>query len=192
MPLPLPSTAHPVARIRLALARRRRLYWWAVGVAAAVVGLVVERATHDLTAARDAWGRSRTVLVVSSPTAAGDTPRVEARSLPVAALPESALVELPVGAVAAHHLDPGVVITPSDLVEPTAAEGVRLAVPARGAPVLLVGQRALLLAADGTRCDGPVVGTSDEWIDVAVPSRCAAAVALALLAGDLVVGALGS
>lgn len=184
-------TTHVAARTRLVLARHPALHWWAAAACAAVVGGLTVRSTQRLASEREAWGHTRSVVVVVSPTAAGSTPRVEIRALPDAALPDATLEVWPDGAVAAHDLQRGEVVTPSDAVAPSAADGVRLAVPARGAPTLLVGQRALLLAADGTRCEGSVVASGDEWIDVAVPAPCAPVVALALLAGDLVVGALG-
>lgn len=178
--------------LRLLLARRPRIYWAAAVTCAVIAGGVFARSTARLESARAAWGDTRRVAVVRTATPAGSTPEVEVRELPRALLPDTALTELPAGTVAAHDLDPGEVLTAHDLVSPQVAGGVTLAVPARGAPDLAIGQTALLLTVDGTRCEGPVMARDDEWLDVAVPDRCATSVALAVLAGDLVVASVGA
>ena len=180
------------ARLRLLLTRRPRLYWVGALTCATAAALVVARATAEVTSARAAWGQTRTVVVARTAGAAGEQVDVELRTLPIALLPDEALTAVPPGVVAAHDVSRGEVLTTHDLVDPAVAEGVRIAVPARGAPDLTVGQTAVLLTVDGTRCEGPVVARDDEWLDVAVPERCTTSVALAVLAGDLVVAAAGS
>lgn len=180
------------ARLRLLLARRPRLYWATAIACAGLVGVVTANSTARLEATRNAWGETRTVVVVRSDTPTGSRPDVDLRALPVAMLPDTALDVLPPEGVAAHGLSRGQVLTVNDIVAPAVADGIRLAVPARGAPVLAVGQTALLLTVDGARCEGPVIARDEEWLDVAVPERCATAVALAVLAGDLVVAAVGA
>jgi len=146
----------------------------------------------NLVSASEALGRTVRVAVAVAPLAPGDTvtaATVVLRSLPVAAVPATALTAVPVDAALRQHVSSGEVLTTADL----AAEGAHLpdgwrtvAITGRGAfPPLEPGALVDVIAGSAVLAAGAVViDVADGGIVVAVPAESAPAVATAAAAGE--------
>ncbi len=102
---------HVAARARLVLARRPWIYWAVVAVLAGLAAATVQGQISSVAAERDRWGATRTVLVATGHHEAGDPVVAAPMTLPVAALPDTALDELPDGAVVRQRVAAGEVLT---------------------------------------------------------------------------------
>jgi len=94
--------------------RRPPLYWTAVGVIAFASAAMVWAALRDAQRGAELYGAPREVLVAARDLAVGariEPTDVVRRRFPAAALPPSALGELPAGAVAGAAIDSGEVVT---------------------------------------------------------------------------------
>lgn len=178
-----------LARARMAFARRPWAYWVLAGGCAVVVAIQVHDVVAEARSARRAWGTTGAAWVVTAPAAAGQPIAAERRALPTAMLPEHAVDELPRGAVAAHTLAPGAVLTATDLRHPgdMPSGWLVVGVPPDRAPVLGTGDPVTLIGASGTRCDGVAIESDDAAVEVGLPPDCATALAGDLLAGDVLV-----
>ena len=176
----------PTARLRYELARHPWIRWGIVVALAAAVGVLVRGELAALATQREAWGRSRDVLVADGDLAPGDVVRARTVTLPDTARPAAALESLPEGAVARQHVADGEVLVEVDVFDATG--------PAAGAPAgtVVVGivdplMRAssvgdrVLVAADGAVLadEAVIVHIVDEVAYVAVDPTDAAATAAA-------------
>ncbi len=183
-----------VARARHVLARHPSLYWIAVTALAAAGAAAVADATAAVDVARREWGADRPVLVATADVVPGEplAGRVEAVHRPAPTVPDAALVEVPVGAVARQRIAAGEVLVEPDVASPAGpralvppgwlAVAVAEPVPSGagvGDPVIAAGDGAVLAS------DGVVVGRHDTAVLVAVPAEDAPAVARAAADGTL-------
>jgi hypothetical protein len=182
---------HVVARARLVLARRPWVYWAVVATLAALAAAAVHGEMTSIAAERDRWGSTRTVLVARHQLEPGDPITADLVDLPTAAVPDSALDEVPNGALVRQRVAVGEVLTGLDV---TARSGpaalaergtvvVALADPL--APDVTAGLHVQVVAdglviADGAR----ITGVVDDVIFVAVASDDAPAVAAAAQTGS--------
>ncbi len=181
---------HVAARARLALARRPWIYWAVVAVIAILVAFAVNGRLADVDAARNEWGATRTVVVADRQIEPGDPVGGRLVDLPIAALPDDALTDIPPGARARQRAAEGEVLTildvasspgPAALAEPGTVV-VGLTDPmSRGVSVALQVQ----VAADGLILTdaATVVDVVDDVIFVAVRPDDAPSVAAAAQQG---------
>lgn len=190
---------HLAARLRWTLARHPILYWLLVGSVGLVVTSSVRRAVDGATTARDRWGTSVVAYVTAGFVERGSTVIAEARDVPLAMLPDGALVDAPPpGAVAAHDLAAGDILDSTDVATSGAvpATWVVLSV-STPAPGLVAGDTVAVLGAGALLCDGTVVavGPATEGdapsIEVAMPGDCAEHAAPLLALGEVVLGRRG-
>lgn len=181
---------HVAARARLVLARHPWFYWVVVAALAAAAAAVVHTRLAAIDAARDGWGSGRTVLVAQHRHEPGDPIRAALTVLPDAAIPDDALVDVPVGAVVRQRVGVGEVLTrlditagtgPAALAEPgTVVVGLYDPLARDVTPGLRVRVTADGLVLAG---DAEVTGVADDVIFVAVDDRDAAAIAAAAQQG---------
>lgn len=179
-----------VSRLRLVFARRPWLHWLIAALCGAVLWWQLAGAQGRLSAARDRWGRTRTVWVAVAAAEGGAALSVERRDYPSAMVPVDAVTDLPDRVVAARAVTAGAVVVPADLAGTDDVPGgwTVFAVPAADAPALPDGALTALFA-DGQRlCDGRVAGHLDERVQVAVAPDCAPALSARLADGAVVVG----
>ena len=181
---------HVAARARLVLARRPWIYWAVVAVFAGLAAATVQAHISSVAAERDRWGATRTVLVATGQLEAGDQVAAAPIVLPVAAVPDSALAELPDGAVVRQRVAAGEVLTqldvtgragPASLAEPGTVV-VALSDPlARDVAAGL----SVQVSADGlvVADDARITGVVDDVVFVAVSERDGPAVAAAAQQG---------
>ena len=181
---------HVAARARLVLARRPWIYWAVVAVLAVIAAAAVQGQISSVATERDRWGATRTVLVATEQLEAGDPVVAEPTALPIAALPDSALEELPDGAVVRQRVAVGEVLTrldvtgragPATLAEPGTVV-VALSDPL--ARDLAVGL-SVQVSADGLVVAGNarITGVVDDVVFVAVGERDGPEVAAAAQQG---------
>jgi hypothetical protein len=106
---------HVVARARLVLARRPWIYWAVVAVLAALAAAAVHGEMTSITASRDRWGTTRTVLVARHQLEPGDPIAADRVALPTAAIPDAALDRAPNGARVRQRVAVGEVLTGLDV-----------------------------------------------------------------------------
>jgi Flp pilus assembly protein CpaB len=204
-PLPYYRLPRP---LRALIARRSLPFWVLTIVAATVTAFTVTRAVERADAAAEKAER-RPVLVVAAPVSPGgrldDTNTALARR-PRAELPDGAVTELPMGAIAVDALVPGEVVVASRLapagLSPAAAllpAGTRgIAVPAGATAMpVAVGDRVDVVAmlpfdsagpegaAAVVAADAVVVQVGEESVMVAVPEADVPGVARALAEGSV-------
>jgi hypothetical protein len=187
----MPSLVRLLAQVRVRLARSPWLYWALVGCAALVVWWVVVDATAALERERARWGATRTVLVVSADTAAGDRLVVQSRDYPTAMVPTAAInseMPPPEGARASHDLVAGTVLTAVDVATADAIPNgwVVLAIDPEQQPPLVPGHDVAVLAAGQHWCDGTV--HEIDPLQIAIPVDCAAAVSDLSTVGAVTLG----
>lgn len=100
---------------RLALARRPWIRWIAIALAATAAGALVFGQLLNVDEARRSWTEQRTVLIASRHHEPGEPLDAVERSLPIGAVPESALEELDSGALSRQRIAAGEVITATDV-----------------------------------------------------------------------------
>ncbi|MFZ9628144.1 MAG: hypothetical protein ACO3C1_02200 [Ilumatobacteraceae bacterium] len=186
---------HLAAHIRWLLARHPSVYWALVALTGLIVVLSVRSASDAATTERDRWGTSVVAYVTTGFVARGESVVAEPHDVPLALLPDGALVDAPPpGAVAAHDLAAGDVLDSTDVAEsgevPASWVVVRVSSPA---PRLVAGDGVAVLGAGTLLCDGTVtdVRASDDGevaIEVAMPPDCAEHVAPLLALDEVVLG----
>ncbi|MEI7546546.1 MAG: hypothetical protein WCK21_00600 [Actinomycetota bacterium] len=185
---------HVIPRVRLQLARRPWLYWSFVALCAFAVWSGVTGATSSAAAERDRWGSTRTVLVATGTVHAGQPIRAAPRRYPLAMVPGSAVVSLPVAAVAAHTIEAGEVIVTASVAgeHEVPVDWVVFAVGGNDRPALVAGD-VVAVFGDGARwCDGTVTAIADDHTDIAVPPSCADAVSAQVDAEAVVLARAGT
>lgn len=173
-----------LVQLRLLLARHPAIYWVAVGLVAMQTATAVDGRLDRLDAARRSWTDTRSVWVASRELAPGDAVVAEARTLPIVAVPEAALVDQPAGIVV-QRVDAGSVLTAADIgadrmaLLPDGWEGVAVST---GVPSLPVEPGDRVRITDGIGLvvdDAIVISVSDSTAVIAVPEAVAPAVATA-------------
>lgn len=168
--------------IRLALARRPWIRWLTVVAAAALAGWLILGQLQRVEDARQAWTEQRTVIVAAGDHAPGDLLDVEQRRLPAGAIPEAAVDDVEIGALARQRVSDGEVITVDDV---TAGAGPAAA--ADDGEVVVAVTDPLLLAAGSSLSVGLPVAIHSEGIVLAERARIVAIdgeVVFVALAGD--------
>ena len=175
-------------RVRLELARRPWLYWLFAGTCAAFAWAAVAGAQSAADRARQQWGTSRTVYVAAHTLAPGEPLAVVRREYPSAMVPQAAIAEAPEGAVVAHPLAHGEIVTANDLAGDTSAppNWSVFAVDATGAPALVAGDAVGVFGQGALWCDGVVTAVTTDLVEVAVPPSCAEAVSAQVAVGGVV------
>lgn len=177
---------HVAARVRLALARRPWIHWVVVAGLATGLGVGVDRRLAEVDRERATWGDTRTVLVADTDLAPDAPITVTPTELPVAAVPERALTELPSGARLRQHVAAGEVLVDLDVTArpgPAArasAGSIVVAVTDPSARHVTIGV-TVAIAADGSMlaARATVVDLADDVVFVAVDAGDAATVAAA-------------
>lgn len=183
---------HQLAWVRLMVARHPSIYWLAIALIAAVVGLSAARAMFSIDTARRSWGQQQTVWIVTGALEPGQPIIAEARDVPVAVVPAGAVVTSPEGAVARQRIGAGEMITDLDIALGGSAglipEGwVAFAVPT-AVEHFSTGDHLSVYSADQFVADGVVVADGDADVMVAVPADSAPTMAAALLADAITLG----
>jgi hypothetical protein len=184
------NNMHVVASGRVFVARHRWIYWTTAALVAVAIGLLVKDRLDAVEAERTSWQQTRPVLVATADLVADGPIAAETVELPIAAVPPSAIAELPPEARLRQRVAAGEVIVGADLV---AADGpARHAAPgtvvvgiidtlsptaAIGLPVR-VASEGVVLADHGT-----IVGIDDDVTFVAVAERDGPMVAAAAQSG---------
>jgi hypothetical protein len=174
--------------MRRVVARHPLVYWCAVGVLAAGLAGSVLGSRSRIDAAARAWGRTVPVWVTTAPVGAGRPVLAERREYPAAMVPPSAADRIGDGAVAAHALASGEVITDSDIVDgsvglvPAGWLVVALPAPDLGVDA---GDRVRLFSFGSVLTDGVVLMRGDDHVEVGLPADRAGQVTAAAVAGDL-------
>ena len=181
---------HVAVQARHFLARHPWVYWAAVLSLAAVVAFTLHRQSSLLEEARDRWQTTRIVLVADTDLSPGDPIETSSKTLPLAAIPESAIAEIPTGSRLRQRVASGEVLVTADITQipgpaARAAPGtmvVGLTDPLSrqvqvGMAVQIVAE-GIVLAATAT-----VVETSGDVIYVAVAEHEAPVVAAAAQSG---------
>ncbi len=143
--------------VRLALARRPWIRWLVVILAATGAGVLVFGQLRSVDEARRAWTEQRTVLVAAGPHEPGEPFDVVERELPVAAVPTSALEELPAGTFSRQRISAGEIITSADV-----ARGSGPASTADDGEVVVAVADPLLTGATGQLSIGLLVSVHSE------------------------------
>jgi hypothetical protein len=165
--------------IRRMLVRRPWIYWLFVAVAVlGAAGAMLERSDR-VDAARDSWGRTRSVWVAVDDLAPGDPLRVERREVPVA-IAEGDVADGIDSLVARQHISRGEIVYRSDVVAPSGPQAMTptgwLVVPVVESPPsgAAIGDRARAVG-DGIVFAGDVlvVGHHDDVTLIAVPAEIA-------------------
>ncbi len=184
-PRPQPGTASPrvlLARLRSIAIRYRLVRLSLALIVAFAAALVVNNAHADAKANRDAWGTSQPVWVATGLIPSG-TPlsdeNLEIAILPLAALPDDAVTELPIGQRTRVDLGTGEIIRHARLApDAGSAISARLAPGQAGVslPVEVniyeIGDRVSLydaLEATALATSAEVIAKEDRQITVGVP-----------------------
>jgi hypothetical protein len=171
--------------LRTLLARHPLVYWLVVAALAAIAGQITVGKMHALDDARRSWSELREVWVATAEVRPGGPVVADARRVPVAFAPASAIGSDPAGATALQRLMPGEVVTTADIGDgplellPLGWEGVAFASDettievSRGDHVAVVADGAVVVA------EALVVAVAERSVTVAVPSADAPVAALA-------------
>ena len=181
---------HVAPRARLVLARHPWIYWAVVATLAAVAAGAVHSEMSSIATERNGWGATRSVLVAQRQLEPGDPIAAVLVTLPVAALPEDALAEHPVGTLVRQRVAAGEVLTALDVTSRTGPaalaeeDTVVVAVSDPLARDVAPGLR-VHIAADGlvVADDAEVTAITDDVIFVAVSEAEAPTVAAAAQQG---------
>lgn len=182
--------------IRRILVRRPWIYWLLVALAALGAAASMLERSDRVDAARDSWGRTRTVWVATVDHAPGDELAVERREIPAAAVggdPVDAVDGDAIdGLVARQHVGDGEIVNRSDVVALGGPQALApadwLVVPILESPPsgASVGDRARAVA-DGVVIsdEALVVGHHADATLIAVPAEVAPLVPAAADSGRL-------
>jgi Flp pilus assembly protein CpaB len=178
-------TGRATTCLRRLIARHRWMRWIPVIACSAGFLLTAHASTTDADAARDAWGRRRTVWIASRDLEPGTPIDAELTELPAVAVPDSAVDLSPIGRIAVQRIGAGETLTDVDV----GRDGPL--------PLLPIGWRAVAVrespasgSAPGDRVDvvsegvvlvedALIVELLGDAILVGVPARAAPLVALA-------------
>lgn len=176
-----------ISRTRMLVARRPWIHWSVVAALAVLVGASVTVGLAGVRRERDAWGRSRSVLVATREVAPGEplAGAVAQRTVPVAAVPAAALSIIAGSATAVQRISVGEMIVETDVAT---ASGPRALLPERWLAIdiadvsntrlFAVGDPAAVLAGGRiVAADAIVVAVTDTDVVVGVPAEVAAVVA---------------
>lgn len=106
---------HVAASARLVLARHPWIYWVVVALLAVAAAAVVRGEMASIAAERERWGSTRAVLVAREQLEPGDPILADVVALPLAALPDDALIDEPVDAIVRQRVATGEVLTTLDV-----------------------------------------------------------------------------
>ncbi|MEP7111710.1 MAG: hypothetical protein ABI862_00450 [Ilumatobacteraceae bacterium] len=184
---------HQLAWVRLMVARHPSIYWLAIALIAAVVGLSAAKAMSSIDAARRSWGQQQTVWITTAAVEPGQPIVAEARDVPAAVVPVDAVLVSPGGVVARQRIGAGEMISDADIAVGGSAglipEGwVAFAVPGTVAH-FSTDDHLSVYSADQFIATGVVIADGDVDVMVAIPADAAPTMAAALLA-DAVILAL--
>ena len=179
-----------VVHVRSFLARHRALHWCIVASLAGAVAMVLAQQSRQLDRAQAQWGDTATVWVAMAALAPGDVVMADPRALPLAAIPDGALVVVdgePIVDVVLRHVHRNEVLTAADVGDdlgellPDGWRGVAIAAD-ESTVVVTVGARVDVVA-DGTMLagDGVVTAVTETAVTVGVPAAAAPSVAAAAL-----------
>jgi hypothetical protein len=181
---------HVASRVRHVLARRPWIYWAAVALLAALAATVVRGEMNSIAAERGRWGTARTVMVASRSHEPGDPVAADPAAVPLAALPDRALSEIPAGAVVRQRVAAGEVLTELDVSSrpgPAALADTGTVVVALSDPLArdVAAGLAVRVSADGVVVADSAVVTLvvDDVVFVAVSARDGPVVAAAARQG---------
>ena len=189
----LTTVAAATVATRRVLAKRPWIHWFVVLVAALGATLAVMDHTTGVDAAKESWGRTRTVWVATADLAPGDPMLVESRDVPAAMVEGDAIGEGDLDdAVVKQRIGRGEIVHRSDIA---VASGPRAMTPDGWLVVAVlesppsgaaVGDRAVVVA-DGVTIgeDALVVGHHDAATLVAMPAQDAQHVPAAADAGGV-------
>jgi hypothetical protein len=177
-----------LARVRSFIARHRAVYWIVVTGLAATVAAVLVAESRQMVHARDEWGTPVDVWVAGADTMPGAVLVVERRVVPMAVVPDDAIVGAwPAAAVARQSLTAGEIVVAHDIGTgrlPLLSPGRRgVSVPADDSTIALaVGDHVDIVAAGVVLAtDGVVVQVGLAAVTIAVPAEASPAVAAASL-----------
>jgi hypothetical protein len=183
---------HQLARIRLMMARHPWIYWSAIVVLAAVVGLGAAKAIAGVDAARRSWGEQQSVWVATAAIEPGQPIVAQRRDVPRAMVPVAAVAELATPTTARQRIGSGEIITSIDVT----AGGTAGLVPdgwvafavAAAVDHFATGDHLNVYSGDVLVSAGLVVDVADSELMVAVPGNAAPTMAIALLADAVALG----
>jgi len=181
---------HVAARARLVLARRPWIYWAVVATLSIAAAGAVHAEMSSIDTERNSWGTTRSVLVARRQLEPSDPIEADLVALPIAALPNAALTQLPVGAEMRQRVAAGEVLTELDVASrggPAALAEPGTAVVALSDPLArgVVAGLHVQVAAEGlvVATAAVVTGVVDDVIFVAVSEVEAPTVAAAAQQG---------
>jgi hypothetical protein len=171
-------------RLRYLLARRPYLYWVVAGACAVLLAARLHGVETSAERSAAAWGTARVVWVNDGDTAAGATLHPVARRYPTAMVPRAALASVPPAARAARTVVDGQVLLAADVAgtRTPPIDWVALSIPRDHTPRLVPGDGVAVLQSGALACDGMMIDTQGEQVEIAVPVACAAAVSAELSA----------
>jgi hypothetical protein len=178
-----------ISRARMTMARRPWIHWLIVGTLAVTVATSIAVSLAGVRHERESWGRTTTVFVATRALAPGEpiADAVERRQMPLAVVPESAMVSIDAGAAAIQRISAGEMIVQIDVA---ATSGPLALLPAgwlaiditdvANAGLFSVGDAASVLA-DGVTIapTATVVAVTPTDVVVGVPAADAPVVAKA-------------
>ena len=181
---------HVAARVRHVLARRPWIYWVVVATLAGLAAMTVHGEMNSIATERGRWGTARTVMVASRFHEPGDPVVAAPEAVPLAALPDEALTEIPQGAVVRQRVAAGEVLTELDVSSrpgPAALAEAGTVVVALSDPLArdVAAGLAVQVSADGVVVADSAVVTRvvDDVVFVAVSRRAGPVVAAAARQG---------
>jgi hypothetical protein len=181
---------HIAVTMRRVVARHPWVYWLTCLVLALAVAALVNRQVSALDATRREWGTTRRVLVAVADHQPGEPLRAEPRPMPIALVPEGAVLDADAGAhldeIVRQRVTSGEVVVSADLAPPNgpaalAAHGTMVVgivdLLARDVRIGL----AVQIVAEGVVLadDARIVAVADDVVFVAVQARTAPMVAAA-------------
>ncbi len=192
-----PATWKPNGLVRVA--RKPVLYWALAALLAAVTALTVQRVVSDAEAAKALYGDTVEVFVT------GDTVEpfaalsdvVQRQAVPLALVPDDAVLALSPGAVAGRSISPGAVLTFQDLAADTTLKPTEaaLSVPVgQTTPPLSPGQAIVVVinadpfaGLDSAQLAARVYAVDTDRLTIAVNRNDLAALSTALASGSITI-----
>jgi hypothetical protein len=177
---------HPVVRARVFLARHPWWYWLAVAALAVAIAAIARDRLAEVDRTREEWGSSRAVIVAEGDHEPGDELHVSTVEVPAAAVPPSALENLPPDVRLRQRVAAGEVLVATDIADsdgPAARAGpgtVVVGVVDPAAPVDVIGVAVRIAAECVVLAErGTIVEINGEVVYVAVDAASGPMVAAA-------------
>jgi SAF domain len=152
------------SRVRIAIARRPWIRWLVIAGLSIAAGSTVAGQLRGVEAARSSWAETVVVFTARQDLAPGEALSVTTAELPIAAVPKSALTEVPIGMTARQRIAVGEVVVAGDVTDgvgPAAqADTGTVVVPVRDPLVV----SAPLGARVGVFADGIVLAASAKVV----------------------------